>query len=378
MTTYDFIFSDRPKHRVLRHLAFWLLVCMYLFVVKFYLTDIKYLVDQRTYAIRLFNVLLSLPLCIMSVYVSIYVLLPAAVKGRYLLLFALPSVLLVLIVLVFYEVSNTLDIKFSWDLSFNRAKWTKRIDFTLTNGLFIPVAVSTFAVMIKVGKNWYFKERENERLIREKVLKELRLLKTQLHPQFLCQVLEAIEEDLPLQKIDSSERLLKVADLLSYILYESEDDEVALERELEVIEDYVLLERVNFDFEVQWMASVSGDPSGRSVAPLALLTLIEAAFEDPANEQDLLSLSQHVEIKEGYFSYTLVINKRSYHAGYQENGKTRLMNLAERLKELYPDRHRLSILPRGNSREIRLVIYDRRGSVANEATRHSNIQHESI
>ena len=78
-------------------------------------------------------------------------------------------------------------------------------------------------------------QRENERLAKQKLATELQLLKTSIHPRFLFHSLHTVQRYINNSPSQSSALILELSDLLSYVLYEKDENWVELEKELEII-----------------------------------------------------------------------------------------------------------------------------------------------
>jgi LytS/YehU family sensor histidine kinase len=119
------------------------------------------------------------------------------------------------------------------------------------------------AIAIKLVKYWWWKQKETERLEKEKIAVELKLLKAQIHPDVLFSSLESIYQFAQHNPPRASELLLKLSDLLSYILYESDQSEVPLEKELKMIKDYMALQKIRMSNQLEVSMAVKGDARAR-------------------------------------------------------------------------------------------------------------------
>lgn len=134
--------------------------------------------------------------------------------------------------------------------------------------------VIAVAVTIKLLKNWWKKQREKERLEKEKLSAELNLLKSQVRPEFLFNALDNIQSLSVKQSALAPESVLKLSELLSYLLYECDHAMVPLEQEIRMIENYLSLEKLKNDLlEVE--VHVKGNCSNRKIAPFLLMPFIE-------------------------------------------------------------------------------------------------------
>src|SRR5688572_8589661 len=247
MTRSDFIFSCDLKHRIARHGAFWLVFSCYIFLVRYYVFDLKYLTYASTYWIRLQNLSLFLPVSVFYAYFGIHVLLPRYIlKRRYAQLLLILVFLSGALIVISYWISTVVDIRLAFDLPLSRSTLVRQVDFIANNGFVYPLTVSTFAIGIKMAKNFYLEQKQNELLAKQKISAEVQLSKSQVHPRFLFHSLKSIYHKMQNGSEQSPGMLLKLSDLLSYILYESDDKQVSLEKELNLMKNYFELEKENW------------------------------------------------------------------------------------------------------------------------------------
>jgi hypothetical protein len=210
--------------------------------------------------------------------------------------------------------------------------------FLVFPGIAILVISTAFRLVIAHFQNERrYKERETESL-----RSELRFLRSQISPHFLFNVLNSLTA-LARKKSDLLEpSLLKLSELMRYTLYETEQDQIPLERELDYIQSYINLQQLRF--EEQMRLDIRIEHSGivhQQIAPMLLIPLIENAFkystqvvEKPFIELHLyLNATAHLilEIKNA------CIPEPEKTAGEANTGLG-LSNLRRRLSLLYPGR----------------------------------------
>ena len=364
MTLNTFIFSDQPSSRLARHLSFWILFSLHVLLFRYYLYDLKYLGYTSTYLIRLQNQLYFLPVSIFFAYFSLYYLLPRFINTRrYVQLALIVLAMMGFFLLLSYLISRYLNIKLAWDIPLVREPLVRKLDFTVSNGLVYPLQVSTFAIGIKMAKNFYLKQREHEALLRQRIRSEIRLLKAQIHPRFIFHSLEAIYQDTKNGFVQSPSMLLTLSDLLSYILYDSDGDEVSLDQELSMVEDYLMLEQSNGIRNLS--IDINNDAGGKklTIAPLILLPILECVFEQLSQQtggDGHLRLDLSANSGEFHFALHLATHPPTNGAVLAAN--PRLAQIRKHLESLYPDVHRFDMQNGPESLEIGLHIRLREAS----------------
>jgi len=128
-----------------------------------------------------------------------------------------------------------------------------------------------------------YKEREKN-LIKDKLSTELRFLKNQLNPHFLFNTLNNIYA-LSRKKSDNTpEVVMKLSELLSFMLYESSKETISIEQEIKLLEDYISLEKIRYSDGLSVVFNKTIDDNSQQIAPLLLLPLVENAFKHGASE----------------------------------------------------------------------------------------------
>lgn len=217
--------------------------------------------------------------------------------------------------------------------------------FAMMAGLRGAITIGGFAVAIKLIKVWYLKQQAYQQIDREKLQAELELLKSQVHPHFLFNTLNNLYS-LTLNKSDhASAVVLKLSDLLRYMLYECNVPAVSLKKELDFLRNYIALEQLRYGDRLDMSVSISGDHEHKLIAPLLLIPFLENAFKHGTSEQ-LEQAWMHVELSvQGTTLKFKVINSRET-MPHEETytGGIGLQNVQKRLQLLYPNKHDLRIV----------------------------------
>lgn len=173
---------------------------------------------------------------------------------------------------------------------------------------------------------------------------EKNFLKAQLNPHFLFNTLNNLY-GLSIKKDDSTpEVILNLSDIMSYTLYESNTEKVALEKELDFIKNYFELEKMRYSANknIQFHIPQGEDLSGLYIAPLLTFTFIENAFKYglKGNKEQFIYLNIKVQDRTFYFEL-----ENDVEQGIKNNefGGIGVTNARKRLQLLYPNKHQLDI-----------------------------------
>lgn len=198
--------------------------------------------------------------------------------------------------------------------------------------LLVGYVIQEFLVKLKTEKH----------IQNEQAIAELNLLKSQISPHFLFNVLNSLYA-LSLSKSDKTpDVILQLSDILRYSLYEAQEREVPVPDEVAIIDTYIAIEKIR----IPATTDISFDHSGiddAKVAPMLLLPLIENAFKhgvDSTVDHSYIHASLH---KTGNTLVFTCENTFKASGSRSKVGGIGIQNIRKRLELLYPSRHQLEI-----------------------------------
>ena len=248
----------------------------------------------------------------------------------------------------FFGLSKSLTGRFS----FNRLMYVVPRDL-LTS---LPI-VAGFALMIKLMKRWWLKQKETEQLANEKTKAELQLLKAQIHPHFLFNTLNNIYFFTLSGSPKAPEMINKLSGLLHYILNECNQPLVPLQKEITMIHDYTALEKIRYGEQMAMTIDIQEDGTERLIAPLLLIPFVENSFKHGASR---MLTNPWVKLRisvENNMLHFLIMNSRPIDEEPQlTKGNIGLKNVKKRLQLLYPGAHELNIVSELESFAVYLKI----------------------
>lgn len=262
--------SHLHTNKIAYHLLFWILV----FVLNAaYITYIEH--DWR---LTLFNFALRMPFILACCYLNLYWLLPRYFYQKKLGQYGLMVIALTLTM----NALNLLVLQSCVDTPICPKSYESLSSFTPSN--FVYKAFYLFSIVgltsgIKLSKGFLLEKQKADAVEKEKLQTELSLLKSQIHPHFFFNTLNNLYA-LTIKKSDlAPDMLLKLSDLMSYSLYESENGQVSLDRELQHMRNYIELESIRIGNSQAVSFIVSGDTTNKMVPPLIFLPIVENCFK---------------------------------------------------------------------------------------------------
>ena len=202
------------------------------------------------------------------------------------------------------------------------------------------VATAAGTVILKLFTYWVFKQQQWLMAEKEKMTAELQLLKAQIHPHFLFNTLNNIYSFSLHNSSKTPGLILNLSSLLHYMLYDCKAEQVALEKEVNIMRNYIDLEKERYGNKIEISWSLEGDIIDEFISPLILLPFIENAFKHGTSEQlEKPWLSVDISVS-GHRLFTKIVNSKNSFVPISENG-IGIKNVRKRLELLYPNRHEL-------------------------------------
>jgi len=240
-------------------------------------------------------------------------------------------------------------------------RYGDRMEKMLTSGEYLSssIAITFFFILLgyafRLITNSYQMEQTRKTLETEKLNAELAFLKSQINPHFLFNSLNNIYS-LAYQKSDKApEAILKLSEIMRYMLYESNDDKVSLEDEINYLENYIALQRLRVKEHVYLELSITIDNYEHRVMPLMVISFLENVFKHGVTTDKDHPIRITVEVENGRL-YFKAQNKKS-RLNKDKTGGIGLTNLKRRLELGYPDRHTFIVKDNDDYYSSELFVY---------------------
>jgi two-component system LytT family sensor kinase len=197
------------------------------------------------------------------------------------------------------------------------------------------------STVLKFTLDWFLNERIQRDLENQRLSAELAFLKSQINPHFLFNSLNSIYS-LAYQRSETTpEAILKLSEIMRYMLYECNDNKVDLGKELQYLQNYIDLQKIRYGNKAFVDFEVNGLISNQRIVPLLLISFIENAFKhgvanDPATPIHIL-----MDVQSDHLSFKMENKKHQFNK--DATGGIGLNNVKRRLDLLYPDRYQLKI-----------------------------------
>ena len=203
--------------------------------------------------------------------------------------------------------------------------------------------------------------RRKDRLRKEKQAQqqetELKFLRSQINPHFLFNVLNNLVA-LARQKSDQLEPSLhKLSGIMRYMLYDSDGQKVPLSREMEYLRNYIALQQLRFEDQVEIETDIQIDESDSVIAPMLLIAFVENAFKHGTGMVPEPYIRVRAQGAEGRLHFEVTNTFNAQLSGSKDSeGGIGLQNVKARLQMLYPGQHELTIHPSNGLFHVSLTL----------------------
>ena len=341
------------QRRWLTHFLFWFSFILILSILSS--------LNSGNFRDHLTNYLILLPSQLLAAYSLNYYLIPKIFLKKKYTLFAL---LLLFSAYVFAAFARFCNVYIAEPLTREGSFEKETIVEILTDPLYLILvyvpAVYMVVLITVVIKNLKIRFEEKHRieiLEKEKATTELKFLKAQIHPHFLFNTLNSIYA-LTLSKSDAApEVVLKLSELLDYMLYQCNAPVVYIDKEVALIQGYIDLERIRYGDQLDLTFTHTVDDTAVQIAPLILLSFVENAFKhgssgNPENPQVKIDL----KVNNGKIHFTVFNTVSSQNKSKELDQGIGNSNVQRQLALHYPDRYSLEIIENKITYEVRLNI----------------------
>ena len=324
------------------HLASWLLFTVVYVVVfyRFWQLDLA-----------LFRALGNVLPMIFIFYANIFLVNRYLEKKRYLIYLVIVAVLILLLTglrtqynLLFPEIEEmTL-------LRNEETGW--RLGAFATNG-----SILLFSTIYQIMQNRIRAERENEQFMARQNEAQLQFLRAQINPHFLFNTLNNIYSLAVVKSDKTAEMVLKLSNLLRYVIYDGKETQVSLKREAEQIQSFIELFQMRSEQPLDIRFETSGDLANAKIEPMILIPIVENCFKHcdfDTNENAYVRI--RLSASDQRIQFYTENSKSNTDTQKDKIGGVGLDNIRKRLELKYPDQFKLKVNNQSNKFEVNLEM----------------------
>ncbi len=211
----------------------------------------------------------------------------------------------------------------------------------IVRDILIPVVFIVSGTAFRFFRDWFSDQKQKEILQKQNLQTQLDLLKARINPHFLFNTINNIDVLIKKDPSTASKYLYKLSDTLRYVLYETQDDEIPLKKEVEEMEKFIDLQKIRTRNQEYVNFNLKGTIKDQKIAPMIFMTFVENAVKYTLNKKIKYAIDITLEV----FENSVQFRCKNYY-GQRENAVNNgnglgLDLIKQRLELLYGGRFEL-------------------------------------
>lgn len=285
------------------------------------------------------------------VYTNLYFLIPRFLykseHGKYLFYLSILLIIGILLRAAWANFSYDVYLAPEMDVSFIKSLYTQ---------LPMLLIVMLFSMAMQLGIDWFKQRKRTNELEVEKLNAEIQFLRSQVNPHFMFNTLNNLYA-LTLKKSNDAPRVvMKLSEMMRYIIYDCNEPTVPLEHEIEYLENYLTLEKLRLSKIVTIEFKKSGQLEDVKIPPLLLLPFVENAFKHGLRGKGDHFIRLDLDVNEDHIQFHCENSIGKIERKADRPGGIGIQNVRKRLDLLYSDTYKLRINKNENTFEVSLKL----------------------
>jgi LytS/YehU family sensor histidine kinase len=223
------------------------------------------------------------------------------------------------------------------------------------NLLILSVLLFGFDTGLKTTSKWVYSEQQRIILEKENVETQLAFLKHQISPHFFMNTLNNIHALIDIDSAEAKKSVIRLSNLMRYLLHESDNKLSPIEKEVEFIRSYVDLMKLRYPGGVRITLSIPDLIPDKSIPPLLFISLIENAFKHGISYLHESFIDIELRFASDSLNLTIINSKSDRNESLSESG-IGMQNTRKRLDLLYKERYALDVTDTGKLYVTSLTI----------------------
>jgi two-component system LytT family sensor kinase len=210
---------------------------------------------------------------------------------------------------------------------------------------------------LRVFKSFIQQQRRQSELEKQNLRSELAILRAQISPHFLFNTLNNIDVLVYRDQDKASDSIVRLSEIMRYMLYEANTEQVPLEREITYLSSMIDLLRLRLEDASFIHFEVFGEVEHKQIPPMLLVPFVENAFKHGKKYGSNPGIVIRLTVDDRYYVFD-VRNHLDPHrfSKKDEFGGIGLQNLRRRLDLLFPNQYRLDLETSADQFSARLKI----------------------
>lgn len=210
------------------------------------------------------------------------------------------------------------------------------------NLLILSILLIGFDSGLIFFSKWMQSEQNKLKAEKESIKNKMDFLQTQISPHFFMNTLNNIHALIDIDTREAKASIIKLSQMMDYMLYESQTSGVTLKQEMDFIRSYVDLMKLRYPDNVDILLDIPSELPDVKIPPLLTISFIENAFKYGISYEAPSFVHVHINAGEKYFSFNV---RNSMHPGKEKrkNSGIGIENARNRLALIYKNKFELTI-----------------------------------
>lgn len=344
------ILKNYSRYKIILQILFWICSIVFAITAFYVASDHKLTLNSNL----IFRAIIPNIGFAMSVYLNLYILIPKFLKNSNYIFYTFWLIVLL-------SISSIL-IQFSFVLILKTKSISEQFLSMFSSHFFTAAFYVGITSLFKFVKDWLQLQQVRLKLSqieREKLEAELNTLKSQLNPHFLFNCLNNIYSLALNNSPKTPETILKLSEMMRYVLYESRENFIPVKKELEFLVNFIELQKIRLNSKIDIQYTFEGNIPDLKVIPLIFEPFIDNAFKHGLNNP---APHPFIHIKAQFQDETMSFSIRNNYqlTEYKKPNKSSgigLKNIEKRLEFLYqPTEYSYEVKKTENTFEVLLEV----------------------
>ena len=230
--------------------------------------------------------------------------------------------------------------------------------FFVVETVIITLFITFFIAMVRFAADWFALAAKQKELQNQQLMAELNFLKAQINPHFLFNTLNNLYYLAYTQSANTTEVIAKLSQMMRYMIYDSNYQQVPLTKEIEYMQNYISLERLRLNNQIPIQFDIEGATEGMLIAPLIFITFLENAFKHGVSNNNAGAwVKIRIQLNGKECIYQVENSKiPTSKPEAEEKSGIGLQNVKRRLDLSYPDKYKLVMEDKADRYFVQLNI----------------------
>ncbi len=221
----------------------------------------------------------------------------------------------------------------------------------------VSLVLSLYGSFTQFTISWFQNQKQKTELITQKQAGEIALLRYQINPHFLFNTLNNIYSLVYQKSDDAAVAVMRLSEIMRYMLYESNINQVALKKEINYLNSFIELQQLRMKSKDFVSFEVYGDIENKTISPMLLIPFVENAFKHGSKNYNIPGIRIVINVLQNEISVEVrnFYNKVK-HINKDEVKGIGLQNVKRRLELIYPNQHSLEVQKSDNEYYVKLKL----------------------